>query len=102
MGRWSKRSQWGLGLLRAAALISTSSFHSLLWDNEITNALGDSPAPGRRHSPLLAASISLSGPNTGQPDKNYVSFINEQSNVLKPLTSSIVLLRITRQLQCNY
>lgn len=33
---------------------------------------------------------------------DYVSFLNEQNNVLKPLTSSIVLHRITRRLGCNY
>lgn len=94
-----------LGLPRAAALISTSSLHSLPWDNEITAAPRENPAPGRRHSLLHAkerTSKSLSGPNMGQPDKDYVSHLNEQNNTRKPLTSGIVLHRITRQLQCNY
>lgn len=38
----------------------------------------------------------------GQPDKDYVSLLNEQNNALKPLTSSVVLNRITRRLQCDY
>ncbi len=55
VGRWSKCSRRSLGLPRAAALISTSSLHSLLWDNEITAVPGESPAPSRSHSPLLVA-----------------------------------------------
>lgn len=38
----------------------------------------------------------------GQPYRDYVSFLNEQNYELKPLTSRMVLHRITRQLQCNY
>lgn len=38
----------------------------------------------------------------GLPDKDYVSLLNEQNNALKPLTSVVVLNRITRRLQCDY
>lgn len=96
--------------LRAAAPISTSSLHSLLWDKEITAVPRENPSPSWSYGPLLVAhmrkrelaSKSLSGPHTGQPDKDYASLLNEGNNALKPLTSIVVLNRITRRLQCDY
>lgn len=38
----------------------------------------------------------------GQPDKDYVSLLNEQNNALKPLTSIVVLNRITTRRQCDH
>lgn len=55
VGRWRKCSRRSLGLPRAAAPFSTSSLHSLLWDNEITAVPGESPTPSRSRSPLLVA-----------------------------------------------
>lgn len=55
----------------------------------------------RRETESPAASI-CEDERSLQPHQDYVWLPKEENNALKPLTSTAVLNRITRQLQCDY
>lgn len=109
VGRWSKCSRWSwdsLGLQPSSPPPLSTPYCGT---TRLQQPPGKTQLPAGAIVPCCLpawkrehTSKSLSGPNMGQSDKDYVSHLNEQNNMLKPLTSSIVLHHITRQLQCNY